>query len=449
MVGLTARKVESLKEPGMYGDGAGLYLCISKGGTKSWILRTTVYGHRRELGLGSESLVKLAEARDEARRLRKVARAGGDPETVRNRDAIIFEDAAKLVHQAKKPTWSNPKHAAGWLSAVEAYAYPHFGKRPINKVATPDILKVLEPIWTAKHETARRVMQRLSTIFDWAKVAGHYPHENPVNGVKKALGKVVGETEHMESMPWSKLPAFMSELATREGVSARTLEFVILTAMRSGEVRGARWAEIDLNKRVWDVPANRMKRRIPHSVPLSNAACAVLECMKGMDDELVFPSMQTTKTGNGRVQSVNVFQALFKRMDREGFTTHGFRSTFRDWCSEYAHAEREVAEAALSHATGTAVERAYARSVLFDRRRSLMDQWADFATGTKPAQTGRHSVNTAEGRKSESAPVEAIPTRPSVKRKRLAKHQPKGVGSKQVSVGALEAESAALLSTEG
>ena len=172
-----------------------------------------------------------------------------------------------------------------------------------------------------------------------------------------------------------------------------------------------------------------MKRRIPHSVPLSDAACTVLGRMKGMDDELVFPSMQTTKTGKGRVQSVNVFQALFKRMDRDGFTTHGFRSTFRDWCSEYAHAEREVAEAALSHATGTAVERAYARSDLFDRRRSLMDQWGDYATGTKPAQTGKHSVNTAERKKSESTPVETMPTRPPVKRKRLAKHQPQGVGS--------------------
>ena len=372
--------------------------------------------------------MKLADAREEARRLRKVARAGGDPETARNRDEITFEEAAKRVHQKLEPTWSNPKHAASWLSAVEAYAYPQFGKRPINKVGTPDILKVLEPIWTAKHETARRIMQRLSTIFDWAKVANHYPHENPVNGVKKALGTVNAKAAHMESMPWPELPAFMKELATREGVSARTLEFVILTAMRSGEVRGTRWDEIDLKKKVWTVPGERMKRRIPHSVPLSDPACAVLERMKGMDDKLVF-HMQTTKTGKGRVQSVNVFQALFKRMDRDGFTTHGFRSTFRDWCSEYAHAEREVAEAALSHATGTAVERAYARSDLFDRRRSLMDQWGDYATGTKPAQTSKHSVTTAEREESESAPVATTPARQSVKRKRLAKHQPQGIGS--------------------
>ena len=333
MVGLTARKVEGLKEPGMYGDGGGLYLCVSDGGIKSWILRTTVYNRRRELGLGSATLVTLAEARDEARRLRKVARSGGDPETVRNRDTLTFEQAAKRVHKNMQPTWSNTKHAASWLSAVEAYAYPQFGNRPINKVGTPDILRVLEPIWTAKHETARRIMQRLSNIFDWAKVAGHYPFENPVNGVKKALGTVTIKTKHMEAMAWVDLPAFMKELAPRDGVSARTLEFVILTAMRSGEVRGARWAEIDLRKRVWTVPGERMKRRIPHSIPLSNAACAILERMKGMDDDLAFPSIQTTKAGKGRVQSVNVFQALFKlfgpgiwwigfRMNRSGSDVH-------------------------------------------------------------------------------------------------------------------------------
>lgn len=232
----------------------------------------------------------------------------------------------------------------------------------------------------------------------------------------------------MESMPWPDLPAFMKEVATREGVSARTLEFVILTAMRSGEVRGTRWAEIDLTKQVWTVPGERRKRHIPHSVPLSDAACAILERMKGMDNDLVFPSMQTTNTGKGRVQSVNVFQALFKRMNRDGFTTHGFRSTFRDWCSEYAHTEREVAEAALSHATGTAVERAYARSDLFNRRRSPMDQWGGYATGKKSTQTGTQIVSTAESEVPGSAPAETTPARLPVKRKRLAKHRPPVIG---------------------
>jgi len=392
-----------------------------------------VYGRRRELGLGSATLVTLAEAREEARRLRKVARAGGDSETVRNRETLTFEDAAKSVHKKLQPTWSSPKHAAGWLTAVEAYAYPQFGKRPISKVGTPDILKVLEPIWTAKHETARRIMQRLSTIFDWAKVAGHYPFENPVNGVKKAFGTVNAKPTHMQSMAWSDLPAFMKELAKRDGIPARTLEFVILTAMRSGEVRGARWAEINFKDRVWNVPGEGMKRRIPHRIPLSNAACAIPEGIKGMDDDLVIPSMQTTKAGKGRVQSVNLFQALFRRMDRDGFTTHGFRSTFRDWCSESAHAEREVAEAALSHATGNEVQRAYARSDLFDRRRSLMDQWGDYAGGERQAITKQEPKSVVGCNQTESGAVGDPSKTPTVKRKRLARHLPVSTNSKHAS----------------
>lgn len=419
---LTARKVEGLKEPGMYGDGEGLYLCVSTGGTKSWILRTAVYGRRRELGLGSATLVSLAEAREESRRLRKVARAGGDPDTIRNRETLTFEEAAKRVHKKLEPTWSNPKHAAIWLSAIEAYAYPHFGKRPINKVATPDVLKALEPIWTTKHETARRIMQRISTIFDWAKVAGHYPFENPVTGVKKALGAVNTKTKHMASLAWLELPAFMSELALREGVSARTLEFIILTATRSGEARGARWREIDIKERVWTVPAERMKRRIPHRIPLSRASCDILERMVGMDSDLVFPSVQANRAGIARVQSVNVFQALLRRMERDGFTVHGFRSTFRDWCSEDAHAEREVAEAALSHATGNEVERAYARSDLFDRRRTLMEQWGRYATSQRQPQSSMVLRRAQDKDVVESAPIKTLPKAGPVRRKRLANH---------------------------
>lgn len=184
---------------------------------------------------------------------------------------------------------------------------------------------------------------------------------------------------------------------------------------------GARWAEIDLKERVWNVPPERMKRRIPHSIPLSDAARAALESMKGMDDDLVFPSIQTTKARKSRVQSVNVFQALLKRMERDGFTVHGFRSTFRDWCSEDAHAEREVAEAALSHATGNAVERAYARSDLFDRRRELMDQWAVYANGTRPTQTSAERMAIKDADLAESAPANAPLGQPTVRRKRLAK----------------------------
>jgi integrase len=376
MPSLTTRKVETLKASGMYGDGAGLYLRIGPTGGKSWILRTAVYGKRRSLGLGSVSLVTLAEARDKARTLRKVARDGSDPDTIRNREVLTFEEAAKRVHANLLPTWRNAKHAETWLATVQTHANPAFGNRPIDTVSTADVLKVLSPIWTEKHETAKRLRQRLSTIFDWAKGAGHYPHENPVNGLKKALPTVKLHAKHLAAMDWQDLPGFMADLARREGVSARTLEFIILTGVRSGEARGARWNEIEGD--IWTVPGERMKRGVPHRVPLSHDALAVLDKVRGLDEDLIFPSIQRGKDGKGKGQSVMVFKALFKRMNRNGFTTHGFRSTFRDWCSESAKADREVAEAALSHATGSEVERAYARSDLFDRRVVLMDAWAWF-----------------------------------------------------------------------
>jgi len=378
---LTAKKVENLKEPGFHGDGEGLYLKVGKGGAKSWILRTVVHGRRRDLGLGSASLTSLSEARTKAREFRKIAREGGDPDTIRKQESISFEEAARRVHAQLLPTWRNKKHAETWLSTVENYAIPMFGKRPLHTIGTADIFSVLSPIWTEKHETAKRLRQRLSTIFDWAKGAGHYPYEIPVNGIKKALPAVKVKAEHMAAMDWRDLPGFMKDLSDRDGISARTLEFLILTATRSGEARGARWEEIDLDAREWVIPGNRMKRGLPHRVPLSGAAISVLQRVRSMDPAWVFPSATRDPDGATRPQSVMVFKSLFKRMARDGFTTHGFRSTFRVWCSERAHADREVAEAALSHVTGNEVERAYARSDLFERRRVLMDAWARFCHG--------------------------------------------------------------------
>ena len=274
---LTTRKVESLKVPGMHGDGDGLYLRIGPTGGKSWVLRTVVYGNRRDLGIGSASLVPLAEARETARQLRKVARAGGDPDTVRKRESLTFEEAAKRVHKNLAPTWRSYRTAQIWLGSMERFAYPLLAKRPIVTIGTADILKVLEPIWTEKNDTASRVKQRLSTIFDWAKGAGHYPHENPVNGLKKALPLVKPQVEHMAALPWQDIPGFMGQLAERQGMSARALEFIILTAARSGEVRGARWDEIDIDAKVWTVPEDRMKTGKAHRVPLSPEAMTVLE----------------------------------------------------------------------------------------------------------------------------------------------------------------------------
>lgn len=337
------------------------------------------------LGLGSASLVGLAEARLKATEYRKIAREGGDPDVVRKRESLSFREAADRVHAQLKPTWRNRKHSETWLSTVANYAVPSFGDRRIHTLGPADILSVLSPIWVAKHETAKRLLQRLSTIFDWAKGAGHYPHENPVNGVRKALPVVRHVATHIPAMPWKETPTFMQELSKRESVSARTLEFIILTAVRSGETRGARWSEFDLNEGTWTIPGQRMKRGIPHRVPLSDHALALLEFVKPLDNEWVFPSNQLGKDSLARPQSVTVFKSLFKRMGCEGFTVHGFRSTFRDWCSEYARADREVAEAALAHSTGSQAERAYARSDLFERRRALMVKWSDFLTNQNAA----------------------------------------------------------------
>lgn len=380
---LTARKVETAKLPGMYGDGEGLYLRVGPSGAKSWILRIVVPASRkrRDLGLGSTSLVPLAEARSKARELRKFIHEGGDLDALRKKDTLTFAQAAVKVHAQSSPTWKNKKHAETWLASIEAYANPHFGDRVISTIGPADILRALTPIWTSKHETAKRLKQRIAVVFDWAKGSGHYPHENPVNGLKRALPQVRSADSHMAALPWQDVPAFMSDLAQREGVSARTLEFVILTAVRSGEARGARWSEIELEAATWTIPGERMKRGIPHRVPLSKEALAVLEQVRGLDADLVFPSAHSAPDGATRQQSEMVFKSVYRRMKREGFTTHGFRSAFRDWCSESAHAEREIAEAALAHATGNAVERAYARSDLFERRRELMAQWGRFARG--------------------------------------------------------------------
>lgn len=376
---LNAKRVANEAKPGLHGDGGGLYLRVSPSGGKSWILRTTVHGHRRDLGIGSASLVSLAEARDVALRLRKIARSGGDPDAARRCENITFEIAARRVHQNLLPTWRSARHGAIWLASLERYAFPTLGRRQIDTIGTSDILRVLEPIWTSKFDTASRIKQRLAAIFDWAKGAGHYSNENPVNGVKKALPSVKPSRSHRAALPWRELPSFMSELKERSGVSARALEFAILTAARSGEVRGARWSEIDNG--IWTVPAHRMKTGQPHRVPLSKAALATLEAVRGLDGDFIFPSTTRDEKGRSRALSDTVFKALMDRMGRVGVTTHGFRSTFRDWCSESVHADREVAEAALSHALGNKVERAYARSDLFERRKLLMQRWAAFACG--------------------------------------------------------------------
>jgi integrase len=373
---LTTKKVLSLKEPGKYGDGEGLYLYIGPKGAKSWVLRTVINAKRRELGLGSSSLVTLAEARELARNYRKVARQGKDPDAIRKQKSISFEYAVNQVYLNLKPTWRSEKHAEVWLRSFDRFVFPFFRKQDITLLGTADILKVLTPIWSEKHDTAKRVKQRLRAVFDWAKGAGHYNKENPVEGIKQALPRIKIKVEHMPALDWQKAPDFILELRKREGVSARALEFLILTAARSGEVRGALWKEI--YEDLWIIPANRMKTHKEHRVPLTKEAIECLNLVRDIDDTFIFPSPKTDKYGKGKPLSDVAFKSLMKRMGYEGITTHGFRSTFRDWCSDYAKADREVAEAALSHTFGNKVERAYARSDLFERRLKLMENWSSF-----------------------------------------------------------------------
>ncbi|SDY75543.1 tyrosine-type recombinase/integrase [Citreimonas salinaria] len=375
---LTARKVATLKDPGFYGDGGCLYLAVGEGNSKSWVLRTVVHGKRRDFGLGSVSLVSLAEARDLAAELRKVARKGGDPALHLKRETLTFEQATRRVHEQLSESFDSEGHAARWIAGMEIHAFPKLGDRPIDTIHSPDILEVLSVIWVGKHDTARRIKQRMSNVFSWAIQAKHYPHPNPVAEIETGLPRIKHQAEHMEAIDWREVQEFMVKLKRREGNAARCLEFILHTLARSREAREACWDEI--NGQLWLVPPSRMKRRIGHRVPLSSGALDVLERMNGFGRELIFPSAHSRRAGEQPL-SDTVFKALMKRMGYPDLTTHGFRSTFRDWCSEYARVEREVAEAALAHAYGDKTERAYARSDLFERRVEIMELWSSFLSG--------------------------------------------------------------------
>lgn len=373
---LTAKKVQSLKTNGMYNDGGGLYLRVTPPNGKSWVLKTRVRGKVREIGLGGTDLTSLAEAREEALRLRKIARSGGDPLAERQQQKQIptFVEAARTVHDIRKASWKNGKHSDNWLSTLENHAAPILGHLPIDQIDTADILRVLTPIWHTKKETARRVRQRMATVFDWAKTSGFYSRENPVTALGTALGSQAMKVENFAALPWRELPKFLAELAQREGTAALALQFLIFTAGRSGEVRGATWEEMDTEARTWTIPAERMKGGREHRVPLSNQAVAVLENVRGLHQDFVFPSPQRKKLGE------NAFRALLIRMERTDITAHGFRSTFRQWCQERQRVDHDIAEACLAHRVGNRVSQAYARSDLYDERVSVMASWERYVT---------------------------------------------------------------------
>lgn len=374
---LTAKSVQALKGQGRYGDGDGLYLEVSRTGSKSWILRVSVQGRRRDIGLGGLSWVSLAEAREEARRLRKIAKAGRDPVAERKaeKDVPTFEEAARTAYQHLKPGWrEGGVHVKHWISSLENHVFPVIGDRPINTIQSGDLLTVLQPIWFKIPETARRIRQRMRHVMQWAKGANLYVGENPVDAAKASLPRHSGEIKkHHPALPYTEIPEFMASLAGRQGIAAHALRFTILTCARSGEVRGMHWSELDLENATWTIPSSRTKTKRDHRVPLTAEALAVLAKVRGLDDNLAFPGQK-----RGKPMSDVTLLAVLRRMGRGDITVHGFRSTFRDWAAERTSFPREVAELCLAHEVGNAVERAYRRSDLFDKRRQLMKAWARF-----------------------------------------------------------------------
>ena len=389
---LTALKVEKAKKAGMYADGGGLYLRVTPEGTKNWVLRFMLDRRPRWMGLGPLALYGLQDARAKALDARRKRHDGIDPiearraERARQRlDAAkvtTFKQCAEAYINAHRAGWRNGKHAGQWGATLSTYAYPHIGALPVQAVDTALVLKVLEPIWTAKPETAGRVRGRLESILDFAKVRGYRDGENParwrghLDKLLPARSKV-RRVEHHAALPYAELPAFLVNLREQEGIAARAVEFAILTAARTGEMIGACWNEVDLLDKVWTVPAARMKAHRDHRVPLSARALAILHEMQAArhGDGFVFPGREP-----GGPLSNMAFLMLLRRMGRADVTVHGFRSSFRDWAAERTSVPSEVAEMALAHAVGNKVEAAYRRGDLFEKRRRLMQQWATFCT---------------------------------------------------------------------
>jgi integrase len=382
---LTAVRIRNAK-PGKYADGNGLYLVVDLSGAKRWVFRTVIHGKRRELGMGGLSIVSLTEAREEAARLRRIARKGGDPLAERRQERRMvptFEEAARQVHEARSVTFRNVKHRADWLSSLTAYVFPVFGSRPVDQIQSADVLNALSPIWNEKPETARRVRQRIRTVFDWCKVNAHCS-SNPVEGVTRALPQHNTKQEHLAALPYAEVPAFIGALRQANTAAAIKLAFelLILTAARTSEIILARWNEIDLEAKTWTVPAERMKAKVEHRVPLSARCLEILKAAKEIsgDGEYIFPG----RSAKQPLSNMSFLMTL-RRMERGDITAHGFRSSFRDWAEEKTNTQRSDVEAASAHRVENKVEAAYLRTDLFEKRRRLMDSWATFATA-KQAQ---------------------------------------------------------------
>ena len=381
---MTYAEAKSLKKPGFHFMGDTLYLRIGTGEGKSWVQRLTINGKRHDIGLGSFKLVTLAEARDRAFENRKAARIHKRDPLAEKRKARLpsFRDAAMQTHEALKPSWRNGKHTRNWLQAMEKYVFPVIGPTQIDRLGRENVLKILTPLWTTRPETARRLRQKMRQTFRWAMAHGHIENNPAGEMIDGALPKLPAVKAHLRALPYRDVPAALETIGqSGAGIAVKlAFRFLVLTAARAGEVRGATWDEIDLDNKTWTIPAERMKGGKVHRVPLSNPALDVLEQARILADRtgLVFPSPQRS----GKPLSD---MALTKLLRDNGLadraTAHGFRSSFRDWCADTGK-PREVAEAALAHVVG-GTEGAYFRSDLFERRRGVMNQWADYVTGVK------------------------------------------------------------------
>jgi integrase len=383
--GITFASAKALREPGMHPDGdvPGLYLRVAPGGSKSWILRTVIQGRRRDIGLGGFAVVPIADARAQAREYRAMARRGGDPLAERRKASVpTFKDAAARVHREQiVPTSRNGKHKDQWLTTLEHYVHPVIGEMNVDAVSSADVLRVLSKLWIEKPETARRVKQRMQTVFAWARQAGYRDAANPVDDVATALPRQREKTQHFAALNWQDVPAFWQDLQNQEGVAAKALSFLILNAARTGEVIGARWEEIDFDTAVWTIPASRMKTGIEHRKPLPTAALVILNEMKERGGSYIFPGQR-----NDRPLSNMAMLTLLKRMQRSDMTVHGFRTSFRVWAAEQTDTPREIAEMCLAHDISSDVERAYSRTDYFQKRSKLMVKWAAWCMAARGAQ---------------------------------------------------------------
>lgn len=416
---LTDIHVRNLKKPGLYAVGGvpGLYVQVLPSEAKTWVLRASIGGRRRDMGLGGYPEVKLAEAREAAREARKKIREGVDPIEERRQAQLALRRAAALRSARAKATfadatdqflkvrsdeWRNAKHRQQWRSTLETYAFPRIGKKAVMDITTADVLEVLTPIWREKTETAKRLRGRIEAVLGFAHAEDRKEHEadraflfpehwqNPARWrglLENHLAKPskVAKVEHHAALPYRELGDFMARLRGAAGMGARALEFAILTAARSGEARGATWDEVDLEAKVWTIPASRMKAGKEHRVPLSGAAIALLERMRDDPDRLAGSPFVFTAPRGGQLSDMTL-SAVLRRM-KVDVVPHGFRSTFKDWATEQTSFPGEMAEVALAHAIQNKVEAAYRRGDMVQKRRQLMEAWAKFCA-TPSAKAG-------------------------------------------------------------